>query len=287
MWINRKNGYLQDWITQVWVKLTGRRIDPEHESWLTGPIGDTRLISDKFIADLAIRENLDIRINTPGSGLLSSFDELELSPEERARVQPAVVDFYERTLNYGFDIENKWNGFFRIFGWMLSILFSKRLQQLNLPLRKKDTEGGIQSNIIKLCDKTSGTPRWTIWYRTLKSSGNVVFSGIYSTGRMPGIPEKVLKVIFPLPNGNATVFMQRRIPENGSLQFSSAGKRFGNTGFYFTLTNHKDKFWSRYVPPMHEKLTVYVNEENELRADHHFLFYKIVFLRLHYRIKKK
>lgn len=40
MRINKKVGHLQDWITQVWVKLTGRRFNPAHDEWLTGPIGD-------------------------------------------------------------------------------------------------------------------------------------------------------------------------------------------------------------------------------------------------------
>lgn len=287
MWINRKTGYLQDWITQVWVKLTGRRIDPVSEAWLLGPVGDTRLIKDKFIYDLAAKENLELRKNPEGSGLLSSFDDLELNEAERARVHPSIVDFYEKTLSYHFDIKSEWKGFFRLFGWVLSILFSKRLQQLNLPLRSGDTQDGIQSNIIKLVDKTTNVPRWTIWYRTLKSSGDVVFSGIYTTGRMPGVNEKILKVMFPLPNGNATVIMFRKILEDGSLLFYSDGKRYGQTGFYFTLTNHEGKYWSRFVKPMHEKLRVFVDEENKLRADHAFLFYGITFLRLDYRMKKK
>ena len=44
---------LQDKITQLWVKVTGRRIDPEEFDWLIGPIGDEDIIKDKFIKKLA------------------------------------------------------------------------------------------------------------------------------------------------------------------------------------------------------------------------------------------
>jgi hypothetical protein len=38
-----------------------------------------------------------------------------------------IVDFYEKTSNYNFEVWSEWCGFFRPFGWLLSIVFSKRL----------------------------------------------------------------------------------------------------------------------------------------------------------------
>lgn len=82
MRINKKAGHLQDWITQVWVKATGRRFNPENENWLIGPIGDTEIIKDKFINDIAEKENLEIQQNISGIGLLESFNELELTDND-------------------------------------------------------------------------------------------------------------------------------------------------------------------------------------------------------------
>lgn len=196
MLINNKIGHLQDWITQVWVKTTGRTFNPENENWLIGPIGDVEIIKDKFIKDIAQKDNLEIRENTVDGGLLQSFNDLELTDNERALLNQKVVNFYEKTSNYNFEVWSEWCGFFRPFGWALSIVFSKRLQQLNLPLSSMDSAKGIQSNIIKLVDKETNIVKWTIWYRILKSTNNVIYSGVYTTCSVPNYPGKFLRSYF-------------------------------------------------------------------------------------------
>jgi len=78
MKINSRIGHLQDWITQLWVKATGRRFNPENDEWLIGPIGDTDIIKDKFVYEIAQKENLEIQQNINNSGLLETFNDLEL-----------------------------------------------------------------------------------------------------------------------------------------------------------------------------------------------------------------
>ena len=102
MIINNKLGHLQDWITQVWVKATGNKFDPEKETWLIGPIGDIKIIKDQFIKDIAQKDDLEISNDVANAGLLESFDDLELTEEEGALLNPAVVQFYENTSNYNF-----------------------------------------------------------------------------------------------------------------------------------------------------------------------------------------
>ena len=287
MRINKKVGYLQDWITQVWVKVTGRRFIPENESWLIGPIGDTDIIKDKFINNIAEKENLEICQNLPNVGLLESIRELDLTDSEKTLLNQHVVHFYENTSNYNFEVWSEWCGAFRPFGWLLSIIFSRRLQQLNLPLSSLDSARGINSSIIKLVDKVTKVTKWTIWYRILKSTNNVIYSGVYTTCEIPNYEGRFLKVIFPLPNGNASVIMRKEILPSGALKLCSDGKKFGDNGFYFTLTNHKGKYWARFVRSMHEWITVYVDEETVLRADHNLHFWGLPFLKLHYKMTEK
>lgn len=278
---------VQDKMTQVWVKLTGRRIDPETYNWLIGPIGDEDIIKDKFFRELAEKENLDIEKNLRDSGLLEDISDLGLSDGEKALLNQKVIDFYKNTSNYNFEVWSEWKGFFRPFGDLLSLLFSKRLQQLNLPLSAMDTAKGIKSEIFKLRDKNTKQTKWTIWYRKIKSSNDVIYSGIYTTCKNPGYRKPLLKVIFPLPNGNASVVMKHTVLKDGSLLLSSNGKKFGDNGFYFLLTNRKGKYWARFVGSMHEWIKVYEDEENVLRADHNLNFYGIRFLNLHYKMYKK
>jgi len=278
---------IQDKITQIWVKTTGKKINPKEYKWLIGPIGNTDIIKDKFIFKLAEKENLNIHRNIPNSGLLEGMEQIGISEEEKLLLNNKVSDFYENTSNYDIEIWSEWKGFFKPFGKVLSILFSKRLQQLNLPLNSMDTAKGMRSEIIKLKKKDTNETKWTIWYRIIKRTNNVIYSGIYTNCQNPNYDKPLLKVIFPLPNGNATVVMTKRIENDGSLILSSDGKKFGDNGFYFTLTNNKGEYWARFVKSMHEWIHVYEDDENILRADHNLNFYGIRFLNLHYKMTKK
>ena len=277
---------IQDTITQLWVRTTGKKIDPELYAWLIGPVGETRIIGDTFIHRLAEKENLETYVNPHGSGLLESMDDLGITPAERSRLNPRVADFYENTSAYDFEVWSEWRGIFKPFGKMLYAIFSKRLQQLNLPQRPIDTAKGLKSDIIKL--KTGeGRTRWTIWYRTIKSTGDVIYSGVYTTCNNPAYEHPLLKVIFPLPNGNASVVMTKKVEEDGALLLASDGKKFGDNGFYFTLTDGKGNYRARFVKSMHEWIRVYEDEEKVLRADHVLHFYGVRFLKLHYRMNPK
>lgn len=275
---------LQDQLTQQWVKLTGQRINLKEHEWLIGPVGATDIIKDKFIHDLAFKEDLEISRNEENAGLLNSIEDIGITIEEKARLTNSVADFYENTSNYNVEMWSEWRGLFRPFGEILSILFSKRLQQLNLPLSSLDVAKGLRSDIIKLKSKEDRSTKWTIWYRKLKGSGDVIYSGIYTSCKKPNYEYPLLKVIFPLPNGNASVIMKKEILEDGSLLLSSDGSTFGDNGFYFTLTDHKGQYWAKFVRAMHEWIKVYEDEENVLRADHVLNFYGFNFLKLHYKM---
>ena len=115
-----------DITTQYWVRLSGQRIDPLTTECLLGPKGDTDIIGDKFISRLATKEDLKIEKNKPEFGLLENFSELGFSEYEQAQLNPKVKDFYENTFSYDFEVWSEWRGIFRPFGWLLSILFSKK-----------------------------------------------------------------------------------------------------------------------------------------------------------------
>lgn len=276
---------LLDKTTQYWVKTCGKKIDPVKEQWLIGPIGDPDIIRDKFIAALAKKENLTVTYDEPNAGLVESMENMGLSADEQKKLRPEIADFYENTSNYTFEFWSEWRGIFKPFGQLLSRLFSKRLQQLNLPLSALDSSKGLSSTIIKL--KRDKETVWTIWFRTLKATKHVIYSGVYTTCKPENFPTPVLKIVFPLPNGNASVVMNHKVEDDGSLILSSDGKNFGDNGFYFTLTDRKGKYWAKYVKVMLEWIRVYVDEENILRADHNLNIYGLRFLDLHYKMVKK
>ncbi len=288
-WLGESRGYLSDWVTQRWVQATGRRVDLASSPWLTGPVGRTRGIGPSFFRDLAGEHGLTVR-RAGARGLLQDFAALAADDFDPAAVHASVIDFYMRTSEYDLDSWAEWSGALRPFGWLLAVLFSRRLQQLNVPLSGLDTSRGVSSEVVQLVD-AEGDVRETAWIRTLLASGNVLYAGSYSLAYLPGRAGACVKVVFPLPNGNAMVLMRPQAHADGSLSVVSAGDRFGDPGFYFTVADARrpGSVVARYVRTMRERIHVFVDPHDErvVRADHFLTLWGATFLRLHYRLRPR
>jgi hypothetical protein len=287
IWLGEARGYLTDYATQRWVSLTGQRIALEHAPWLAGPIGGVRGIGREFFAELARRDGLELRRHGERGdrGLLADFGALVAPDFDPARVHPSVIDFYARTSAYELDAWAKWCGAFRPFGRLLGRLFSRRLQQLNVPLSALETSRGVTSDVVQLVEPATGRVRHTAWVRELLGTGNVLYAGDYSIATVPGRQGPCVKVVFPLPNGNAIVLMRPEAHPDGSLSIVSAGRRFGDPGFYFTVHDHRGRIWARYVRAMRERIRVFPDAAGTVRADHVLTLWGATFLRLHYRLR--
>lgn len=98
--------------------------------------------------------------------------------------------------------------------------------------------------------------------------------------------ESCVRVVFPLPNGNAIVVMKPVVHADGSLVLVSEGDAFGAPGFYFTVTAGRGEVWARHVRGMRETIRVYP-AGGEVRADHMLTLWKLTFLQLHYRMRRR
>lgn len=250
----------QDWFTQQWVILTGQRINPINENWLSGPFGELNGIGEEFINQLAEKENLFIQRNLKSKGLLTSINELNLSDVEIKNLSQKVIDFYEKTSNYELVFDVRWNPFFKLFGYAVNRMFSKRINQLNIPLQNNN-QAKLSSEIIQLIDKITNEIKYTIWLRKVENTGQVIYSGIYGTCKLPS-NQTCIKAIFPLPKGNATVIMKPSVGKNNELILDSSGKKFGDAGFYFLLNDSKNNYWAKFVSSFTDKLIIRENEEN-------------------------
>lgn len=254
----------QDWFTQQWVILWGKKINAEDYPWLMGPFGNLTGIGDDFIQQLATKENLTIQRDCPADGLIPSMDMLNLSQEELASLSQQVIGFYEKTALYNLHFSVKWNTLFKGFGVLVNKLFSNRINQLNVPTRNTKNAENIKSEIITLTDSTSGTIKYTIWFRSFVSTGKVIYSGIYSTCTLPS-GKTCVKAVFPLPKGNATVIMLPSVGPNGELILNSSGKKLGDAGFYFLLNDSKGKYWAQFIRSFRDQLIIGVTN-NQLTA---------------------
>lgn len=283
-WLGRRRGHLGDWATQRWVRATGRPVSVEEHPWLDAISGDTDVIGTDFFARIATREGLVVARDGAPRGLVPDLSALEGPGCSTRDLDPAVVDFYERTSEYNFDVWSEWSGAFRPFGRLLAALFSRRLQQLNVPLSPLDTSLGIDSEVFHIRSSQGELVR-TAWVREVKATGNTLYAGSYSVCTVPGHPSPCIRVVFPLPNGNAHVILKPRSHEDGSLTVSSRGERFGDPGFYFYVRSGPGRGWARYVPALKEDIHVFARAGDDPRADHVLELWGMNVLRLHYRMR--
>jgi hypothetical protein len=136
-------GSFVDRVTQRWVRATGRAVTWLDYPWLEGPVGDVNVIGTDFFHRFAERRGWTVIEAGEARGLLEHFAVVAGPTCEPAQVDPEVARFYERTSDYDFDVWSEWSRTFRPFGGALGTIFSRRLQQLNVPLSPLDTKLGI------------------------------------------------------------------------------------------------------------------------------------------------
>ena len=272
----------QDWFTQQWVILWGRKIKPEDYPWLLGPFGNLNGIGENFIYELAEKENLIIKRNSRSAGLLTSIETLDIDPEDLCRLSKNIVDFYEHTANYKLELNLRWNPFFKFFGYLVNRLFSARINQLNIPTENLSKTETLASEIITLTSPSTGEVKYTVWLRKFANSGKVIYSGIYGTCKIPS-GKTCIKAIFPLPKGNATVIMTPIIGKNNELILYSSGRKFGDAGFYFLLNDSKDNFWAQYISSFTDRLVVSDNHYH-LAAEQTLKLWKLHVATFNYKI---
>jgi len=286
VWLGEKRGHLTDWATQRWVQATGRKVSLAVHPWLEGPTGDSRGIGADCFTPYAAAHGLRV-VTREVAGLCPHLAVLRSGSFDPEAVSPTVADFYARTSEYDLDAWSEWSGAFRPFGRALAVLFGRRLQQLNVPLSNLDTSRGMTSDVFPLVDGDDPARLvMTTWVRQLRGSGHVLYAGAYSTCVVPDKATPCVKVVFPLPNGNAIVLMRPRAHPDGSLTLTSEGSGFGSPGFYFTVRAAGETVWARYLRSLRESIHVY-EADREVRADHELSLWRQRFLRLHYRLRQR
>ncbi len=268
-----------DWTTQYWNILLGRRVHADSDKWLIGPVGKVGETAEDFISRLAEEHDLEVRRSVPGSGLIDDFGPMMDS------IHPEIRSFYHHTVDYHLDVWTEWKPVFGSFGWLISRLFSRRIQQLNLPQSSLETASGIKSEIISLVNSNNQTI-YRIWYRSLKKTNEVVFYGIYSDCVIPS-GDFCIKTIFPLPQGSATVIFSMNPDSQGHLELTSSGESYNDSGFYFLVNDGKRQLWKHYIKGFHEKIYLYIDDENVLRADHTMTLWGWRIYSLHYKMMRK
>lgn len=283
---NKKNNIF-DLTTQFWVKRTGKYVNLNEYPWLKGPLGEPDEIGSNYFEKYALKNNFDVKKNVSGTGLMTDFNKLNNTDFNPYEVDSDIIKFYEKTTEYSLDIWSKWCGAFKPFGWLLNIIFARRLQQMNMPIASDETSKGISSEVYQLTDKNTNEVKVTGWLRRNLLTGNLIYAGCYSHCNLPESNLNCVKVVFPLPNGSATVILKPVNCEGGALKIISSGKKIGSPGFYFIVYDKENHAWVKHVKNMKEILHVYKDSQGIMRTDHNFRLFGFGFLHLHYKITAK
>jgi hypothetical protein len=261
---------------------THRRADVP---WLAGPIGD-RHIGDGSFRAAAEREGLTIERDVADGGLIPQFDALRGPSFDPAAINGAVREFYEHTAAFGMDVWSKTFFPANVGLFLLVTTISRQVDQLNFPLSPLDTALGLTSEIIQL-RRADRSIRYTGWFRKLAEHDRVLYTGFYMSERVPGEDVPCVKVVFPMPNGNATVILRPRAEPDGSLILDSSGTRFGGAGFYRVQARGGDRVRVWRIRTLREHFRVYVDGKGALRCDHGVKFLGLPVLKLHYKMARR
>lgn len=283
--VARKRGHLVDWTTQLWVRCTGTRRELARTPWLAGVVGNTDVIGAEFFQRLAVAEGLVVAESRPDDGLLQNGLAAVRGPHfDPTLVHPLIQEFYAHSARFALEIDARWLGVFRWFARIIIWIFARRLKQLNLPLSPVETSEGVESKIERFFAPEGKLVR-TAWIRASTKTARPLFVGEYGVADIPNHQGPCVKVIFPLPNGNAIILLRPQNEPNGAMSLQSDGRKFGDPGFYFTVATSATAVTARYVRSMKEHLLVEA-DDGELRARHAFSIFGFQFLQMHYRIRK-
>lgn len=280
-----RTGRLADGLTRLWVRLTGRRVDLARSGWLDGPTGDPHRVGDGWLAAEVARAGGTLSAPTARTGLLPTMAALDGPGFSAAALQPEVRSFYEETSRWRLQVWSQWSPLAWPAGWLVSAVFSRRLEQLSLPLRPLDVAYGMSSEVRAVTGR-AGDPVGTVWHRRLRSTGATVFSGWYGLRTLPGASRPSVRVVFPLPHGRLVVLLRPSVTAAGALELTSTSGAWGTDGAYLVVQRAGSPTgWARRVP-VHERFHVFVDDEGVLRTDHRIDLGRVPVLRLHYRLDR-
>lgn len=274
-----------DLASRLWWRAVGRPIDPAGEhAWLDAPTSPASTVADGWLQAAADRVGGTVRRDRAGAGLLADMGVLDGPGFRAADLHPLVRDFYEHTADWRMEVWTGWTPIFAPGGEAIARLFGRRVGQLALPVRPLDVARGMDSTVVTI-HGPGGEQDAAGWLRTLRSTGEYVYSGCYSTRSLPGADRRSIHVAFPLERGNVQVFLRPSVGAGGALWLHSPRGRFGQDGAYVVVEVGDRTHAARL--PLYETFRVFVDDEGVLRTDHALDLWSMPVVKLHYRLERR
>jgi hypothetical protein len=275
-------GVCLEWGIELLVRVTGKRVSKSDGAWLNCFLGRPGRIGTGIYERIAAEAGLRINVSED-AGLIPDFGALRGPSFDPDTVRQEIRHFYEHAALYQLEVWSEVSLVGRLFLWLLVEFISRRMDQLNFPISSLEVAKGMSSEVVQLLDPDSRRVIATGWLRRLKSSGNVIYAGLYSIERIPGEENPCVKVTFPC-RGSANVYLRPVAHGDGSFGLDSSGSGFGRSGFYRIVDGGLNHWRVRNFTTLHELFFVYIDNEEVLRVDHSVSFLGLTIIRLHYKM---
>lgn len=226
------------------------------------------LIGDSILPDI-----MDEKSTDKYKGLV---DDMRIYEEHsnQETIAPAILDFYENTLEYRLSAKVEWKSWFQPFAAVYR-LFSRITQQINLPLSKKQVE--MTGGIYAVNDEIDGRCRPRAWVR--KIGDETVFVALYSCHKTNG--QAYMNIALPLPwSSMIGILKLNQVGEELELT-SQKTEDNSDAGIYLKTKMHL------FVLPIEETFRVKDAGNGKLTAQHDMWIFSIPFLTIHYEIGHK
>ncbi len=264
------------------VRLTGRCVERMDAPWLECVLGKPGLIGTGVYQQIASEKGLDLSMPSD-AGLIPDFGVLRGPSFDPDAVAASIRHFYEHAAMYHLEVWSEVYFAGKFVLWLLVEFISRRMDQLNFPISSLEVAKGMTSEIVQLRGHETGKLVNTGWLRRFRSTGKVIYAGLYSTTQLPGEENPCVKVTFPC-YGSSNVYLKPCAYPDGSFGLVSTGAAFGKSGFYRIVEAGPNAWKVRAFTTLHEIFHVYVDQDNILRTDHEIRFVGLTILRLHYKM---
>ena len=226
-----------------------------------------RTIGKNFLNDIHAANDIHY------TGLLDQMRELHSEDFSAEKLSPAVISFYEKTIDYDIKAKVTWSRWFRPFARMYEP-FSRRAGQIHLSM---NPDWYIMHSDMKGVDSDrDGRKHVRAWIRTNERQ-ETVFTALYSVYRSNG--EGYINISLPLPYSQMTGILKPYAHKQNLVLTSRRRKSgAGDEGIYL-----QTKWWACHLP-LAETFLIAAQNETTLKAVHHMWLFGLKFLTVHYRI---
>ena len=263
-------------------RMVGDQVPPEEARYVVPFEANTGTVGTEYLRDLARTREGQFKRNSPGIGLVDSFDVLRGPTFKPELVDPAIVNFYEHTSDYSLSIVPDWDWRYKPLFWGFKRFLAQPIGQANLPFNTEEAQRGIVSYIDTIDFTCDDIIDLRGWIRAYQESMEAIYVGIYTTVRHEDVG--YISVGFPLPDSTFTATLLPYNNENGNFLLKTRDTGGPYPGHYLTsIDKETGALGVVKVSALDEEIHVYMHD-GELKVNHKFFLSGLNFLTLYYAI---